>query len=704
MLFAPMRDRLEENYKRLVDGERASGREWRPGRPVLITSAKKSERMAHPFLGVIPAVNLYSSNLQAYCDSFDASFVDHREPEVGRARRVYRHMQIIEPGLRDILRGLCPRPSLAARPGPPAGGAAPPDPEAVLEFTSAVATYRKSRECRQYLELRAFLTNLSSFLNGCYVSRSHCIELFQKQLILHTFYFLVSIKAPEATDSLFYLFKDYFGLTHMTTTALQTFKQKASVFLIPRRHGKTWIVVAIVSMLLTSVENIHVGYVAHQKHVANSVFTEIINTLYRWFPGKSVEVKKENSTVIYRREGARPSTLMCATCFNKNSIRGQTFNLLYIDEANFIKKDALPSILGFMLQKNAKLIFISSSNSTDKSTSFLYRLKNAHERLLNVVSYVCPEHRDDFNMQETLVSCPCYRLHIPVYITIDEDIKTTTNLFLEGAFTTELMGDCGPSSTCSRQIVSDLAVAQLDTCRIDTTDGDALALLDATLYVYIDPAYTNNCDASGTGIGAVVLSGSAKDKCLILGLEHFFLKDLTGAASLQIASCAASLIKSISILHPNIKQVFAAVEGNSSQDSAVAIATVLDECCSLPVYFSHYSSEKGNGLQYPVFILGNEKTKAFETFIYALNIGSVSASQAVVSNTIKLSHDPVAYLLDQVKCIRCLPLRDGRHTYSAKHKNASDDVLVAVIMAHFLAWSDKHSFKQLHPHPVQFTP
>lgn len=84
-----------------------------------------------------------------------------------------------------------------------------------------------------------------------------------------------------------------------------------------------------------------------------------------------------------------------------------------MDEANFIKKEALPAILGFMLQKDAKIIFISSVNSADQATSFLYKLKDAQERLLNVVSYVCQEHRQDFDMQDSMVSCPCFRLHIP---------------------------------------------------------------------------------------------------------------------------------------------------------------------------------------------------------------------------------------------------------------------------------------------------
>lgn len=345
-----------------------------------------------------------------------------------------------------------------------------------------------------------------------------------------------------------------------------------------------------------------------------------------------------------------------------------------------------------MLQKDAKLIFISSVNSSDQTTSFLFKLKNANEKMLNVVSYVCPQHREDFSLQESIVSCPCYRLHIPTYITIDESVKTTTNLFLEGAFDTELMGDASQiTKTNMHRVISESALTQFDMCRIDLTHTDAGHSLHDTLYVYIDPAYTNNSEASGTGIGAVVPSVNS-NRCIILGMEHFFLKELTGASTLQIANCAVTLVRSLTVLHPFIRWVNLAIEGNSSQDSAVAIATFIEECCPLPVRFL-YHTERASGVQWPMYILGSEKSQAFESFIYAMNSHTLSCSQTQVSHTIKLSYDPVSYLLEQVRAIKCYPLKDGGMTYCAKQRNSSDDTLVAVVMAHYFATSHKHIFK-----------
>lgn len=342
-----------------------------------------------------------------------------------------------------------------------------------------------------------------------------------------------------------------------------------------------------------------------------------------------------------------------------------------------------------MLQKDAKIVFISSVNTADASTSFLLKLRNASEKMLNIVSYVCPAHRENFSLQDALIACPCYRLMIPTYITINETVKTTTNLIMDGVFDTELVGDSYSGVQTSQcRVISELAASQLELCRIDTSVPEADP--ETTLTIYIDPAYSNNLDASGTGIAAVQLCRNGR-RTLILGLEHFFLRDLTGDAPIQIAMCAASLIRSIVALHPWISSARVAVEGNSSQDSAVAIASVLAESCPIRVSFARYRDK--TGISRPIYVLGQEKARAFQEFIYELNSGRLAASQIIVSNTIKLSYDPVAYLLDQIRGIKTRVLQDGSQTFTAKQPHLSDDTLVALVMAHYLARQD-HPFSE----------
>lgn len=346
-----------------------------------------------------------------------------------------------------------------------------------------------------------------------------------------------------------------------------------------------------------------------------------------------------------------------------------------------------------MLQKDAKLIFISSVNSSDQATSFLYKLKDANEKLLNVVSYVCAHHKEEFDMHNVAVSCPCYRLNIPTYISMDANIKSTTNLFLEGAFTTELMGESiGQSYSAIYKVVSDASINHLEMCRLDTTESSVISNLSDTIFVYVDPAYTNNVSASGTGVAVVCPFKSHPQKTVVLGIEHYFLKTLTGDAAVQIAHCVYTLIKAVTLIHPFVRNVNIAVEGNSSQDSAVAISTIINSFATLPTKFVHIQ-DKASNLQWPMYILSNEKTAAFEQFIYAVNTSSFMASQVIASNTIQLSYDPIQYLIDQIKAIKVIPLKDGTQTFSAKQNTLSDDVIVATVMAHFMATSNKHTFK-----------
>ncbi|AAX58064.1 ORF29 [Ovine gammaherpesvirus 2] len=681
MLYAKVMPALQKARDEIQNQLSANSGKWTvPEKPIVAHETRRSERWPHPYLGVLPGVNAYSFTLEEYCKLYCPFIESTTQCDLGVTGREMEVRPVLSEQLCAQLKQLY-------------DGNLPVAHKSISEFQAAVKTHQALEKSVVFTELRLFVLNLSSFLNERYLDRSCHIEPFQKQLIMHTFFFLVSIKAPELCERFFKIFKLYFDVDNMDSHTLEVFKQKASVFLIPRRHGKTWIVVAIISILLASVQDLRIGYVAHQKHVANAVFTEVINTLHAFFPGRYIDVKKENGTIIFGPPNKKPSTLMCATCFNKNSIRGQTFQFLFVDEANFIKKDALPTILGFMLQKDAKIIFISSSNSSDQSTSFLYNLKSASERLLNVVNYVCTDHKEDFSMQEGLISCPCYSLHVPSYISIDTQIKNTTNLFLDGVFSTELMGDSNHHSQSAFQVVSEAAISQFELCRVDTTSEEMQEQLHHTVHMYIDPAFTNNIDASGTGISVIGHLG-VKTK-VILGCEHFFLQKLTGTAALQIASCATSLLRSVAMLHPRVKAVQITIEGNSSQDCAVAIANFIDECSPIPATFYH-QSDKTKGVLCPLYILGVEKASAFESFIYSMNSGLCKASQSIVSHTIKLSFDPVAYLIEQIRAIKCQTLQNGGRTYHAKQKNMSDDLLISVVMGLYMSSANTLPFKALH--------
>lgn len=294
---------------RIASGPGAERENWYSEEPRVVVKCCKSERMVHPRIGIIRNVNLYSQTLESYCSAFSRNKTPRPDISVGNARRFPDPPQeLLGPHSRELTKRLTALCALMHH----------HDDEALTEFSAVMTGERAAQRLPVQLELRNFTQILSSFLNRCYSLKTDSLEPFQKQLILHTLYFLITIKTPESANKLYSEFCQQFGLFGINAKSLRVYRQKASVFLIPRRHGKTWIVVAILSILLATVSNVHLGYVAHQKHVATFVFNEIASTIAKWFGTQNLEVRKENGLIVYKQGERKRSTLMCATCFNKN--------------------------------------------------------------------------------------------------------------------------------------------------------------------------------------------------------------------------------------------------------------------------------------------------------------------------------------------------------------------------------------------------
>lgn len=360
-----------------------------------------------------------------------------------------------------------------------------------------------------------------------------------------------------------------------------------------------------------------------------------------------------------------------------------------MDEAHFIKKDAFNTILGFLAQNTTKIIFISSTNTTTDATCFLTKLNNSPFDMLNVISYVCEEHVDAFSEKGDATACPCYRLHKPTFITISSEVRRTANMFLAGSFMDEIIG--GSNRTAEdASLITDESREEFDVFRYSTVNPNIKEYLGTRLYVYLDPAFTSNRRASGTGIAAV---GSYRDQFVIYGLEHYFLKDLLDSSETAIAECAAHMLLSVLHLHPFISELRIAVEGNTNQAAAVRIACTIKQnvlsCRDVRILFYHTDDQ--NNIAQPFYLLGRDKRLAVESFICKFNSGYIKASQELISYTIKLSHDPIDYLLDQLKNIHRIVTHDYV-TYSAKKPNTPDDLVIALIMATYVA-GPHHEFK-----------
>nr|AMJ53948.1 DNA packaging terminase subunit 1 [Human betaherpesvirus 5] len=548
----------------------------------------------------------------------------------------------------------------------------------------------------QFQQINNFMTDFKKWLDGGFSTavegdaKAIRLEPFQKNLLIHVIFFIAVTKIPVLANRVLQYLIHAFQIDFLSQTSIDIFKQKATVFLVPRRHGKTWFIIPIISFLLKHMIGISIGYVAHQKHVSQFVLKEVEFRCRHTFARDYVVENKDNVISIDHR-GAK-STALFASCYNTNSIRGQNFHLLLVDEAHFIKKEAFNTILGFLAQNTTKIIFISSTNTTSDATCFLTRLNNAPFDMLNVVSYVCEEHLHSFTEKGDATACPCYRLHKPTFISLNSQVRKTANMFMPGAFMDEIIGGTNKISQ-NTVLITDQSREEFDILRYSTLNTNAYDYFGKTLYVYLDPAFTTNRKASGTGVVAV---GAYRHQFLIYGLEHFFLRDLSESSEVAIAECAAHMIISVLSLHPYLDELRIAVEGNTNQAAAVRIACLIRQSVqsSTLIRVLFYHTPDQNHIEQPFYLMGRDKALAVEQFISRFNSGYIKASQELVSYTIKLSHDPIEYLLEQIQNLHRVTLAEGTTArYSAKRQNRiSDDLIIAVIMATYLC-DDIHAIR-----------
>lgn len=249
----------------------------------------------------------------------------------------------------------------------------------------------------------------------------------------------------------------------------------------------------------------------------------------------------------------------------------------------------------------------------------------------------------------------------------------------------EIMGGTNKISE-ETVLITDDSREEFDLFRYSTTNPQFHAHLDTSLCVYVDPAFTSNRRASGTGVAAV---GRYRDQFIVYGMEHYFLKDLLDSSETSIADCVSHMLLSILALHPFVNQLRVTIEGNSNQAAAVRIACIIKHNLSAShVDLLFYHTPDQNEIKQPFYLMNRDKRLAVEDFIAKFNSSYIKASQELISHTIKLSHDPVEYFLEQLRHIQRITLNEYV-TYNAKKQNHSDDLVIALIMAVHMCSPDK---------------
>lgn len=271
----------------------------------------------------------------------------------------------------------------------------------------------------------------------------------------------------------------------------ERFQTRASGYIIPRRCGKSSFSTAMMAlcMVLCPAAGLRILYTAQAKDLCKEAFTTLktnISKLLESFNDKqkahyddrikAIRMRKNVSEDVEKQQYYFQAK---AVCMNKNleisvkfykfnspvciiksttpvistnefrskvyksadAHRGATYNLIFIDETNFISPKIFPEILPNLSYGSAKLICTSSQKNGQDSRPFV-NIKNVRlsKVTTNVVEFVCPNHCLDLIRQEQVQysMCLCNTFQQPFHINTGSDMRK-----LMSAFSVQDKGDKG---------------------------------------------------------------------------------------------------------------------------------------------------------------------------------------------------------------------------------------------------------------------
>ena len=108
---------------------------------------------------------------------------------------------------------------------------------------------------------------------------------FQNLIIMDCLFYLIEKKCPTEMDKIIHICKRVLSLPYVTSEEIRAMKERVSsnhsVYIIPRRHGKTSMFTALMAMTVLFVENIVIGYGCHRKRAVMEVFSATLDALLK---------------------------------------------------------------------------------------------------------------------------------------------------------------------------------------------------------------------------------------------------------------------------------------------------------------------------------------------------------------------------------------------------------------------------------------
>lgn len=434
------------------------------------------------------------------------------------------------------------------------------------------------------------------------------MHTFQRMMLHDTVRALISrCELNEYTQLLLSFLKCNLGIQNLSPQRIgelvNRFTPKASGYIIPRRCGKSSFSTALMAlaMVLCPAAGLRILYTAQMKQLCSDAFTTLKTNVQKLiahfnkeklneFMARVKYVQSQNPNVtnhgqtyfqaavkwseseqtitvyFYQFKDApaiirantptistnqfRAKPYICA-----NAHRGATYNLMFIDETNFIKPSIFPEVLSQLANGSAaKMICTSSQKNGQDSRPFVnLRDTRMNKIVTNVVEFVCPNHCLSLIREEEVqyTMCLCNTFQQPHHINTGSDMQKLMKAFSVVVSSAEEGGDVTNNRSA---MLSEIGVMPPDITKDDLNGlGDNISKMrltvdcgrknfmnnkidveaeisagkiSKTVVAYLDPTPTSykseNLETFDRSLHAISFVTKMKNgKVVVLGLEEF---------------------------------------------------------------------------------------------------------------------------------------------------------------------------------------
>lgn len=143
---------------------------------------------------------------------------------------------------------------------------------------------------------------------------------FQNLVVMDFLFYLIQKSCPTEMDQILYLCKRPLSLHDVTTEEIRAMKErfsvKHSVYIIPRRHGKTSMFTALMAATVLFIDNIVIGYGCHRQRPLQEAYIGTANTVRNIrercceLHGLKMKTRKGETIRTYNKESQSSSSIL----------------------------------------------------------------------------------------------------------------------------------------------------------------------------------------------------------------------------------------------------------------------------------------------------------------------------------------------------------------------------------------------------------